>query len=892
MSHNTHSDESAKYTGESMNCVTPRNVELPAQSTKRPYRLVLLAPAVIVLGISCSPDGPDISPGVSWDLAAFRAKTISNVHYSLQFSIPSSIDERIGGTAVIRLSLSDARHPLVFDFVAPPEDVLDVRASAGQVDYEVRDEHLVIPAASLKEGVNQIEIEFLAGDLSLNRNPEFLYTLFVPDRARTSFPCFDQPNLKAIYALSLETPASWRAVANGPLTATDTVADRVVHRFVDTQPLSTYLFSFAAGEFQVESAERDGRLIRMYHRETEREKVARNREAVFDLHGAALAWLEEYTGLPYPFDKFDFVLVPSFQYGGMEHAGAILYRASRLLLDETATQSARLGRASLIAHETAHMWFGDLVTMNWFDDVWTKEVFANFMAAKIVNPSFPDINHQHRFFFSHYPSAYAIDRTKGANPIRQPLENLNEAGTLYGAIIYQKAPVVMRQLERMIGERTFQDGIREYVSAFAYANATWPDLIEILDGRSDEDLTGWSQVWVDEPDRPTVSTAMIVDADGTLDALEMSQSDMCGGGRSWVQHLEVTLGWQDSITSVPVYLNSGSVRVDVSQGTPVPSYVLSAGEGLGYGMFQLDDVSRDYLVEYLPEISDPVTRGVAWVTLWDAVLAGEVEPHDFVDLIMRALPREDVELNMQRILGYLNTAYWRLLDPTDRLTVAPDVERLLWTLLSQSETTSRKAAYFSSYSSLALTEEGSGRLLQLWQRRSQIAGLPLFERDYIRLAQNLALREATRYQEILDAQLERIENPDRRASFEFVIPALSADQAVRDQFFESLADPANREHEPWVLTGVAFLHHPLRAASAERYILPSLELLEEIQRTGDIFFPKRWLDSTLGGHSSPTAAAAVRDFLSGRQDYPPRLRLKIEQSADLLFRAAEILQGL
>ena len=147
----------------------------------------------------------------------------------------------------------------------------------------------------------------------------------------------------------------------------------------------------------------------------------------------------------------------------MEHAGKILYNASGLLLDESATQNQLLGRASVIAHETAHMWFGDLVTMRWFNDVWMKEVFANFMAAKIVNPSFPTVNHELRFLLSNYPAAYEVDRTAGANPIRQPLDNLHEAGSLYGAIIYQKAPVVMRHLEALLGDETFRDGLREYL---------------------------------------------------------------------------------------------------------------------------------------------------------------------------------------------------------------------------------------------------------------------------------------------------------------------------------------------------------------------------------------------------------------------------------------------
>ena len=162
----------------------------------------------------------------------------------------------------------------------------------------------------------------------------------------------------------------------------------------------------------------------MFHRETDAAKVARNRDAIFDLHAAALAWLERYTGINYPFGKFDFLLVPSFQFGGMEHAGAIFYNASGLLLDESATQNQKLGRASVIAHETAHMWFGDLVTMRWFNDVWMKEVFANFMAAKIVNPVIPGDQSRSAVPAVELSAAYEVDRTAGTNAIRQPLENL------------------------------------------------------------------------------------------------------------------------------------------------------------------------------------------------------------------------------------------------------------------------------------------------------------------------------------------------------------------------------------------------------------------------------------------------------------------------------------
>ena len=414
----------------------------------------------------------DVDPGVALELADRRAATIFNVHYDVRLSIPAVRTEPIDGSVTTSFTLTEVG-PLVFDFAQPAEHVHAVRVAGEPVDYEARDEHIIVPSAAMSPGHNVVDIEFTAGDGSLNRQDDFLYTLFVPDRARVAFPLFDQPSLKGRFRLQLDVPAAWRAVANGSLASREERGDRAVLTFTETHAISSYLFAFAAGEFQVEDAERDGRRMAMYHRETDRDRVERNAGDIFDLHASALAWLEQYTGIAFPFEKFDFVLVPAFQYGGMEHPGAIFYRAEALLLDESATQNAQLGRASLIAHETAHQWFGDLVTMTWFSDVWMKETFANFMAAKIVNPTFPEVDHDLRFLLAHHPAAYGVDRTAGANPIRQPLDNLNEAGTLYGAIIYQKAPIVFAHLERLIGEETLRDGLREYLAAHAYANASW-----------------------------------------------------------------------------------------------------------------------------------------------------------------------------------------------------------------------------------------------------------------------------------------------------------------------------------------------------------------------------------------------------------------------------------
>lgn len=259
----------------------------------------------------------------------------------------------------------------------------------------------------------------------------------MPDRARTLFPCFEQPNLKATFSLRLDIPTAWKAVSNTYITKEETKGNCKTVTFAPTEPLSTYLFSFVTGKLEHQEYTEGNRKISAYYRETDSKKVAQL-DTIFKQVTASLNWLEEYTNVPYPFAKYDFIILPGFQYGGMEHTGATLYNDTQMFLSENPTPDEELRRTQLIAHETAHMWFGDLVTMNWFDDVWTKEVFANYFAALITEPLFPQVNHQLNWMKTYTAASLSEDRTPGTTAIRQPLDNLQNAGLIDGQIIITK----------------------------------------------------------------------------------------------------------------------------------------------------------------------------------------------------------------------------------------------------------------------------------------------------------------------------------------------------------------------------------------------------------------------------------------------------------------------
>ena len=753
---------------------------------------------------------PLAEPGVSRNLAIERKARVKDLSYHMDFSIPDSIDEPCEGSVLITFTLK-GRKPLQLDWRPSGKGVKTLKVNGLRLHPNVRNEHIILPRGVLKNGRNEVWLSFIPEDATLNRHPDYLYTLLVPERARTLFPCFDQPDLKAQFYLEVIMPKDWVAVSNGPAVFERVKGDRKSVGFAGSGLISTYLFEICAGRWEVSSFREGNRPINIYYRETDPAKVAQ----LPDIHRqitSALEWMEEYTGIPMPFTKYDCVIVPGFQFGGMEHPGAILYNEGRIFLPPQPTDAEKLSRMELIAHETAHLWFGDAVTMEWFDDVWTKEVFANHFAAMMCRPEFPDIDFRTQDFRSFNIVAYAEDRTAGSTPIRQQLGNLQDAGLVYGNIVYDKAPVVMRMLADTLGAEAFRSGLKEYLQTYLYGNATWPALIEILDSHTDADLAAWSRRWVEEKGMP-----------------EYPESD------------------------VPANLDA-----------------------LGYGYYPLTDNGLRASEEILARLAEPYGRLSTLANLYENMLRGRMTSADLCKCIGRLLAGEQNQLVAAAALGYLNDV-WRK-EPEAAEKVLLNVARN-----GQAPPQVRLTA-FRGLIRVAADVETIADLFEVWKSMRPWPGISLSDDDYTTLACELAVRRPADFELIGKVQRERIANADKRARFDFVFPAAHPSRAVRDSVFTSLLEPSNRLTEPWVQESLRLLNHPLRQSEALDYIVPALDEMQEIQRTGDIFFPKNWISSVLSGHSSHEAATLVRTWLASHPDYPPLLLNKILQSSDHLLR--------
>ncbi len=835
-----------------------------------------------VLTFSCKTFSEDhfFDPGISSELAEFRTTQISDLHYKLGFEIPDQKTDPIPATLILELTISDVTHPLILDFNEDSKNLLFLSVNGNPSEINHENEHLIIPKKSLTKGRNSVEINFIAGDLSLNRNDDFLYTLLVPDRASTLFPCFDQPNLKAHYSLSITTPKDWEVLAGGSLTSKENLGEYTKHVFAKSDLMSSYLFSFVAGKFETVSSS-DGYPQTMLYRETNADKIEASIPEVFRLHQKSLDFLEEYTGYKFPFQKLDFAAIPIFQYGGMEHVGAIQYREGALFHDQNATDTELLSRAKLIGHETAHMWFGDLVSIKWFNDVWMKEVFAGFMAGKIVNPTYPNINHDLLFLTSHYPAAYSEDRTKGTNPIRQELGNLKNAGSLYGSIIYDKAPIMMRQLETAMGETAFQRGIQTYIKTFANKSANWNDLVSILDKETEIDLQKWSEVWVNQSGRPILSKEINYSEDGTISSFVISQKAEDGTEKVWPQLFDITFIYPDSQNTISLSLQKKNLKVKEVIGMKKPLTIIYNSNGLGYGVFPID---LNYASK-TPEIENEVMRGNSYINIFENTLLGNLAPRQAFEIFRKGILVEKNEIIAQLLSSELSTLFWKFLSESERESELTSLEEDLWQLLQNGLPINIKKSLFSVYSGIAYSESGKNRLYKVWNKELEIANLKLNPDNFTNLAMTLALYGHPEAEQILKEEKGRISNADKLERFEFLRPALSQDPAERDSLFISFREAANREKESWVLSACGYIHHPLNQESSVKHVTLALELMEEIQKTGDIFFPKGWVSNTVGQHTSKKAAADVNAFLNSRPDYNPVLKNKILQATDNLSRA-------
>jgi aminopeptidase N len=493
----------------------------------------------------------------------------------------------------------------------------------------------------------------------------YLYSQFETADAKRMFACFDQPDLKARYTLTVTAPADWQVVSNAAVEATgDGAGGAVVHRFATSEVMSTYLVALIAGPYQAwhdEYRDEHGTIpLGIYCRASlgrymDHERLFTETKQGFDFY-------HRNFGVRYPFGKYDQLFVPEFNAGAMENAGAVTFLEDYVFRSRV-TRSAYERRAETVLHEMAHMWFGDLVTMRWWDDLWLNESFATF-ASVLCQAEATEYEEAWTTFANVEKSwAYRQDQLPSTHPIAADIPDLQAVEVNFDGITYAKGASVLKQLVAYVGLEPFLAGLRAYFTAHAWGNATFDDLLGALEEASGRDLSGWGAQWLRTTGLNLLRPSFDVDRDGAFRRFEVVQGGARPGAGELRTHRLAVGVYDDDATGKLV--RTHRVEVDVSGertavpelvGVPRGKLVLVNDDDLTYCALRLDPDSLTTLVDRIGDIAEPLPRTLCWSAAWEMTREAELKARDFATLVAGGFAAESEVGVVQRLLMQAQTA--------------------------------------------------------------------------------------------------------------------------------------------------------------------------------------------------------------------------------------------
>jgi len=847
-------------------------------------------PLICILSLFTLPSFCATPSGIPRELAQERARLVSDIHYRLQFTLAAHASTTAGHEDLTFRLLSAA--PLLIDYREGIAHKLLINDDETPIQTE--NGHILLPQEKLRSGENHIAFDFESplapAGKAITRyedrddGSEYIYTLFVPMDASMAFPCFDQPDLKARFKLEVTTPKDWVVVSNGKLVAIE-FASIPVYSFDETQPISTYLFAFAAGPFKAIRGAPGFPTV--WVRQSQYKRAVEEAPELQQITADGMKFLADYFAQPFPFPKYDLVLIPGFAYGGMEHAGATFLREESVLFRTAPTHSDLIGRDLLSLHELTHQWFGDFTTMRWFDDLWLKEGFAQYMAYRALDRLKPEEHVWQRFYLAMKPAAYAIDSTQGTTPIYQDIDNLQNAKSAYGAIVYSKAPGLLRQLAFIVGDENFPKGLQIYLKEHQYGNAEWSDLVKALERASGRSLNEWASAWIKRRGMPQVDVSWSCNA-GRIDRLSIAQHNVLNEGGVWPIATQILLSYANGPpVRLRAELSKEKAEIPDALGKACPTFVFANDEDYAYGRFLLDPESRRIIENQIGSIHDLFERTTLWGSLWDSVREVQMAPWDYLSLTRHFLPAEQDESLTQSLTGHTVTALHRYVGKQMRAEFVASFETMATDNMQHAQDQGMRIIWFRFFRAAAETPSGRNGLKQLLSGSSQVPGVQLRALDRWNIVSSLIALSDADAEPVFSAEKERDHTGDG-LKYAFVAEAARPDAAAKKKYFDDYLHNAGRP-EDWVEQSLGAFNFWNQSELTSPYLKPALEALPQVKRERKIFFVLAWLGAFIGGQQSPAADAEVHEWLK-TNDIDRDLRLKVLEVVDELDRTVRIRQ--
>ena len=667
-----------------------------------------------------------------------RARLLTVDSYTVTLDLTGG-GEVFGSTSVIRFSCAEPGAASYVDLVA--ETVHEITLNGTPID----------PASAWADG--RIALNGLAGQneltiiadcrysrdgTGLHRAVDpvdekvYTYTKFEPAYARTVFANFEQPDLKASFSTYVLVPAHWHVISNEPPDERTPAGDGVVRwKFSPTPRLSTYLFAVAAGQYEV---------VRTMHT-TPRGQViplglaCRASMAgflaaaeVFDVTRRGLDYYTELFGTDYPFSKYDQVFVPEYSVGATENAGCVIF-TDQLLFRSRVTETLQELRASVILHEMAHMWFGDLVTMKWWDDLWLNESFAEFCAVLASAEATRYTDAWTTFASGRKAWGYAQDQLPSTHPVAADVATLGEAIANFDGISYAKGASVLRQLVASIGRDSFFAGIRAYFATHAWANATLTDWLNSLEASSGISLADWSKAWLQTAGPSTLRSEFEVQPDGTFANFAVRQA--APARHPTLRPHRIAIGFYNEIDGALV--RTRQVRTDVTgMGTMIPELVGVArpelivlnDDDLSYAIIRFDDRSMTTLRSSIGKLTDPLARAVCWTAVVDMAQQAELPIPEFIEMVATGMAAESSVTGLQSLLDKARDLLRMMADPAWAATGYRQLAGTgLQLLLAAEPASDHQLAWAQLLSWAATSDEQLDRIAGLLDGSARLPGL-------------------------------------------------------------------------------------------------------------------------------------------------------------------------
>ena len=720
------------------------------------------------------------------DEARERASFLSTSSYDVKLDLTQG-PTTFRTETTIRFASTQARATFV-DLIAPTVHEIELNGELLD-DPAARFDGARVLLPTLREGENTVRIladgAYMNTGEGLHRfvdpvdDEVYLYTQFEVSDARRMFACFEQPDLKAEFTFTVTSPDHWRVISNCPIASEEAAGEGVKTTvFEPTERISTYLTALIAGKYEGGEntvTTRDGRVIPMgvYCRASLVDHL--DPQNIIDVTGAGIAFYEEAFDCDFPFRKYDQVFVPEYNMGAMENPGAITY-VERYVFRSEVSDAIRERRDLTVLHELAHMWFGDLVTMRWWDDLWLNESFAEYASTLCSAEATRWTEAWTTFAGSEKAWAYAQDQLPSTHPIVADMVDFDAVETNFDGITYAKGASVLRQLVAYVGKDHFFEGLKAYFRKHAWGNTELNDLLVELEATSGRDLRAWSALWLEKAGVTTLRPVIERDADGAVTSFAIEQTAPAEHPTLRPHRLRVA-GFSLDGTALrrteEVELDVDGARTDVPQlvGRKADLWLVNDGD-LAYAKVRLDDASLATATEHLRHIDDSLARTLIWGAAWDMVRDAELPSRRFHELVLANITGEDNSSVIRTLLGQLQGVATHYAAPAERSARVAATADALWGLAQQAEAGSdAQLQFLESFAALASTDAHVTAMRGLLDGSAPLKGREI-DTDLrwtlvIALAANGALDEAG-----IDAELAKDDTQSGRKS------ALTAKAAI------------------------------------------------------------------------------------------------------------------